>query len=381
MELELKRGLPGMQGGLISSPAGLMTVVLLLPMLSLVLLYILRDDPSKASLLGHLGKAVMKDPQMLLILGLLPLVLGYLWAMDAWERLLITDSSIRYRSPMHGPFKVLQKLQPDWELNWKDVKAIGLAKPEALQRPIQWRLTLVAGAQTKVLEPMSWVQVRDQGGVPLTFQDLLRRRQGAIETAVMQSALVKAVTARGYDLGYRADQIATPAAFNLLSDKRSVTLLWMLAALGGYGLLDAFFNPYIYAVPPSVGPYLAAAVLAGAIGFHIGQGLPRLEQAMLALLVAGVAAFANHCLLLRINEFTDSDGPATYRYRMTAAGSYQPMAAELPPLEFVAPREFWAHFTVGSERDFVMVRGALGFWQVNMGPLKEEMSRFYERKR
>ncbi len=375
--VELRRGSP-LQGGKNFSRIAWWLLLLEVLLIPLLLTRFLPGQALDWNLWKGLIAKLASSPEFWAMAALLPPVTLYAWAVKRHERLIISDAGLEYRSPFQGWLSPFQNFQPGWTLSWPQISAAGLLPPRSAQRPIEWKIVLLTKPQSRELLPLSWIDTAAATSGGLKLKDLLYRSP-AVAAAVHASPLVRALQARGYDLG-DAGALTLPRAFDLLQDTRSRILLALLAATGAYLLLDAFINPYIFVLPPAPPPYVAAAVTAGVLGWFIGRGLPALEHAVLTGLWAAAAAGAMHCGMLRANALTDTDGPKRHVYRQVSAGRYAPLETDLPPLEFAAPREFWASTPTDSEREFELTRGALDFWQVDMRPLQKEMREFFEKR-
>lgn len=167
--------------------------------------------------------------------------------------------------------------------------------------------------------------------------------------------------------------------FDLWSHKGLTAAVVGFFVLGGYAVLDTYFiSPWIYVGSPPTGPLLAAGSIGLAVALLGGRGAPQMERYAIAGLLALSAAGAVYPALLRVNAATDPDGAAGYRFRQTAVGEFRAVDhPEIPAVRFDGEREFWAQTEVGSEREFVLARGSLGFWQLDMRPVQMDMRLYY----
>ena len=83
--------------------------------------------------------------------------------------------------------------------------------------------------------------------------------------------------------------------------------------------------------------------------------------------------------LLRVNQLTDGEGLKPQQYRLEDYVLLKALDAQLPDLLFIDYHEYWQQFPRGSQHEFLMRKGALGFHQVDMGPVHERMREFYRR--
>lgn len=167
--------------------------------------------------------------------------------------------------------------------------------------------------------------------------------------------------------------------FDLWSHKGLTAAVAGFFLLGAYAVGDTFFlSPWIYVGTPPPGPFLAAGVVGLLLAQALGRGAPPLERWAVAGLFAVAVAGAVYPALLRVNAATDPDGAAGYRFRQTGIGEFRSVDHDsIPTLRFSDEREFWAQTEVGSERVFVLARGALGFWQLDMRPVHMDMRLYY----
>ena len=85
--------------------------------------------------------------------------------------------------------------------------------------------------------------------------------------------------------------------------------------------------------------------------------------------------------LLRVNQLTDRGGLVSHRYALQADLSLKPVEDGLPVLRFPRYADYWAHFARGSLHEFALRRGGLGFYQVDMAPVNEDMRAWYRSAR
>ena len=128
-----------------------------------------------------------------------------------------------------------------------------------------------------------------------------------------------------------------------------------------------------------------AIILAGGVAFLCcalilaSAGVPRAETIGVAMLFGAAFGFALYPGALRLNQLTDGEGLRAYPYRMKQLVVWEPRDDKLPTLVFTDFLEYWHEFKPGAQREFLLRRGALGFWQVELAPVREEMKAFYRR--
>jgi len=134
-----------------------------------------------------------------------------------------------------------------------------------------------------------------------------------------------------------------------------------------------------YAGAPPLGINLAAALVAALLAWRwlLAGAVPSAESAGVALLLACALAAALYPGLLRVNQLTDRDGLALHRYALQPDLSLKPVEHGLPELRFSRYADYWAHFPRGSLHEFGLRHGGLGFYQVDMAPVNEDMRAWY----
>jgi len=150
-------------------------------------------------------------------------------------------------------------------------------------------------------------------------------------------------------------------------------------ALLVYGLVDIALYEESYAVePPLVLFAVAGAVVAfaGMLWLDLA-GTPRAQTLALALLLGGGTGVALYSGLLRLNEATNSEGLRSYEYRLTRDSVFAPVDPRLPELDFSNYGNYWRQFKLGTTHSFELRKGGLGFYQVNMAPVRERMVAYF----
>ncbi|WP_027328626.1 hypothetical protein [Marinimicrobium agarilyticum] len=68
-------------------------------------------------------------------------------------------------------------------------------------------------------------------------------------------------------------------------------------------------------------------------------------------------------------------------YQSVAPGEYESVGESYPPLVFIGFEEFWVRPAQRGHYDFELLRGPLGFWQLNQGRVTGEMRKFFSDQR
>jgi len=378
LPLTLKRRTHLLNAGYNRTFAGLMALLVLVPLALSGLLLYLAGDAGLAEACRKALQAVIEDPLLVAALVLLPIVLAYLWVVMRHERLLITDQGIEYRSALRGPLSFLGGLRPGWRLGWSDIESVSLSESGSRPQMLQWwRLSLKpARGPARRVAPYVWYSVPDRAGLKLS--QVTRFDRGMCRRAVQNSPLYRAIKAR-MEIERDESPSALAEGFDLWSHKGLTVAVVGFFLVGAYAVGDAFFaSPWVYLEAPPPGPFLAAGVVGLVLAQALGRGAPSLERWAVAGLFAVAAAGAVYPALLRVNAATDPDGAIAYRFEQTGSGEFRSVDHPgMPALQFDGEREFWAQTEVGSEREFVLARGSLDFWQLDMRPVQMDMRLFY----
>lgn len=362
-------------------------LIFLLPFLLIAL-----TAPSDADFGQALQKELAEDWRLWVFLVALPLAAVFYWVTIRHERLTVTSMGLEYRSLLRGPLAFLHSLKPDWRLLWTEIQSASLREGIRLPRTRarQRELVLqVRHGETRKLQPYAWYMEPDKNG--LTLPGVFNLRDERFLAAVQASPLYRVIAERGLlEETPEAESVEREPSvkpfedlpggdFDLTSHPGMLALLGGLALVGGYALLDGIFlSPWRYLEAPPVGPMFAAGIAALTVALLLGRSAPTLERTTLAVLFALASAGAAHPGMLRVNAATDADGAAGYRYRQVATGRFESVDhPDMPDLEFTRGMEFWEDFPPDAEREFVLARGDLGFWQLDLDEVRAAQRRFY----
>lgn len=346
--------------------------------------------PSDAGFGEAIEKELADDWRLWMILVLVPLAAVFYWVTVRHERLTVTSMGLEYRSLLRGPLAFLHSLKPDWRLLWTEIESAtlreGIRIPRTKARQRELALNDRSG-ETRKLQPYAWYAEPDAAG--LTLRDFMNLKDERFLEAVQASPLYRIVAERDLlEHASTSDEETDAAgplaelpggAFDLTSHMGMAAVLGGLALVGGYAILDAFFlSPWRYAEMPPAGPFLAAGAAGLAVAMVVTRSAPRLERFTLAGLLALASAGAAYPGMLRVNAATDADGVAGYPYRQVETGRFEPAAHPgMPELVFTQGMEFWEAFPPDAEREFLLARGKLGFWQLDLDEVREAQRNFY----
>ncbi len=319
-------------------------------------------------------------PVVFIVLSVLPIL--YVGLARWRERLILTESTIEYRSPLPAP---LEALLPGWKLRWDEVNRARLRSRGYARGPMALMLELSSLRGTRRVVPWLWIEANALGtSTPAEVMQASRGLDGPDALrATLDSPVMRYAAARLARVETDAPPEQAIAGYALERNPRTLAAMLLLFALIGYAITDTVLNADAYAGTPPFNLFIGWGVLGGGIVWvwlRAGD-VPLFERGALAVLLAGAIGCALHPALLRANALTDPDGPRTYQYRLLEDLTLAPPEAGLPPLDFRRYREYWQQFRPGSRHPIILRQGALDFYQVDMAPLRERMRAYYERRR
>jgi len=353
-------------------------------LLAFIVIWGLFSIPAEQRSWQVVAEALEKAPgQKIMHAVLSVLLLVYfvlIWRIVRTERLVLSPEGIEYRSPLPG---WLAWLRPSWQMDWYQLQSATLRQHPFVQGPQGLLLELDDGRQKRRLAPSLWVDPRTYKPGMQWFMQMrsLKARQEWLRREAEQSELLRYlqqvarhVTVSGLD--QKADWM-----FALEKNRHSRGVLIGMAALLVYASVDTVIHHEAYVEAPLrifvEGGILAA--LAAALWMRRGQ-VPRLESIGVGVIFGVMLGIALHPGLLRVNALTDGDGLRSYSYRLESDNTLQPPETRLPVLSFPEAGEYWAQFKPGSLHAIELRHGGLGFYQINLAPLRQQWRDFYRSK-
>ena len=295
------------------------------------------------------------------------------------ERLVLTDSGIRYQSALP---KALQFLMPEWSAKWNDITRAYFRKKKGAYGPGSIELVLITyrGEESK-LRPYLWVD--PAGPQPESSWQALRKIQTMNPTdlrrAILDSPVVRFAAPRlpRFEIAKSWEKVPFPYA--LETNRRALAALMVCAALVAYGFADIVINQETYASRPPYAFFALLGVVAALIAGRWlgGESVPRAERVGLAIILGATFGAALYPGLLRINQLTDRVGLQTYLYQLQRDGSLAPLQTGPPDLNFPRYADYWSSFSAGSLHEFRLRKGGLGFYQVDMTPINDAMRKHF----
>jgi len=295
------------------------------------------------------------------------------------ERLELRDGALRYRSPFGG---ALNRLFPDWQIRIADIRSARIVTPRIALFRNEPVLELRAGTQRRRIRLLGWT---DPSAIDpkeaLGLQRNPRRRQ---HWAAQREAMLPYLRRLGVRI---QGDIAAPDAmhgrtgFDLAGNRASHAALFVLFGAGLYFLLDTFFiNSETYVEPPDLSGFVAVAVATAAVTLVVLRKarVPVLEATVLGALLGVAVGAAGYPLLLRVNQLT-SAGSIGHDYMRAEGLRFIPRDQALPEIVFSENEDYWTQFPAETVHRFQLRTGALGFYQIDMAPIWQDMRRFYQR--
>ena len=289
------------------------------------------------------------------------------------ERLFLDQHGIRYQSP-------LPAVQSSWSHAWSEIDAVRVVIPRLAAHPNTVALLIDAGGARRKLSGM-WLPADQEGEEPAPGPSLFSSHAATAERIaadVERSALVQYLRRRGVQVEVGE---GPRMGFALERNRASLGALALIFVLIAYAIVDWMLNTETYAVkPPAVLYVLAAAIVLLASGIILALNrVPQAESWGVSLVLGAALAAALYPGLLRVNQLTDAEGLKPQQYRLEDYVVLKAYDPKLPDLVFIDYHEYWQQFPRGSQHEFLMRKGALGFHQVDMGPVNERMREFYRR--
>ncbi len=345
----------------------------------------LPEDFDWSELAEKIARGFKEDPWDLIIALASLVVSGFaVWIAALTkksERLIVGRNGIRYISPLPG---FLEFFKPGWSLGWAQIRDATLTSSSITANPVLITLTFDATTETRKVRPWYWVD--PETTAPKSFRELMSEGQRGITGLVIDEILDSAI------IGYMEQYAPHITLENLIDEtrrplditKQPVTLAVasVFFVLLIYALVDGFIIVHeTYAARPLfevyVGVGLTMAILAATVMRKAGT--PMIESVVIAALLGVAFGGALYPGALRLNRWTDNDGLRTYTYVKQSGVAYTAEEADLPTLRFSQFPDYWAEFAPGSSYEFELRKGGLGFYQLNMRPIRADQKAYYRR--
>ena len=319
--------------------------------------------------------------QLLVVSLLLVTAFWYKRRSSRYERVFLDETGIRYQSPIPEALR----MNPSWSLQWSQLRELRIGLPGVVAHPNVVFLQFDAGPEKRKLPALYWVPADPAAQAtfpeappsrPRFFSLRLSAfdREGVLRE-VEQSAIVRYAKQAGV-------KVATGAlrpGFALESNRHTLAAAVLGIALLVYGFVDIALYEESYAVEPPLVLFAlggAIAALAGLLWLSLTRA-PRAETLVLSFLLGGATGIAMYPGALRLNEATDSEGLRAYDYRLKTYSVFVPVDPKLPELDLSNFSDYWGQFKLGTTHRFELRKGGLGFYQVNMAPVRARMREYF----
>ena len=290
------------------------------------------------------------------------------------QRLVLTRDALIWRLPL-----------PDWlpvhELKWtlrlEDIRSARLIKPPfGASGPLS-HLELMGKGMARQFQVAMWVtedHVEPQRSDLFAMFRLMRQK--LTPNQLLATPLCEGLQARGIEI----DPLGGPRALGdggFKLESNPATLATTVAVVGClvYTPLDMMFFAERYATTPPYGWMvvcgLGAFILAGA--YLANSDAPRGVAFGLAATLGVCVGAASAPGMLRVNAWTDQAGIQSVTYHRVGANRFAPVAGgDWPEIELPQP-DYWFFQDEGIERQISIRRGGLGFCQINLANIIEEL--------
>lgn len=303
----------------------------------------------------------------------------YMFRAKRHERLVLTREGISYHSPMPG---FLQAIQPGWALRWDQIRSASLSVTPMRVGPQGPVLALKGPDKQRKIAPLLWVNpVQFEQTSPLReWRRLIGARPYTIDAAIDETPVMQYIAKAAPALKIERAENVAGMSFALERSPRALAAVVAFFVFAAYAMVDGLFLRHeVYVDTPFYLAYLFAAILVAVLAgrWLRNSAVPGLESSVLAMMLGLAVGAAAYPGALRINALTDSAGLQTYVYVRAADGTYSPPKTGLPRLSFSGYGEYWGQFADGSSYSFELRKGGLGFYQLNMVPVKAAMREYY----
>jgi hypothetical protein len=313
-------------------------------------------------------------------IALLGLATWYAYRISKRERVFLDEIGIRYQSALP---EALRALHPDWSLQWSQLRHIRIVVPRALTHPNLAMLEFDAGPVMRKLPAVNWCPVgstQENGDENLSWRERLfagigsPREMERTLRAIEQSEIVHYAKHAGVTVTSGAAS-GSGSGFALESHRHALVALVLVLVFLAYAVFDIALYDESYVVEPPLVLFVLAGVTAAlpVMLWLSFTGVPRIETLGLSLFLGGAIGFALYPGLLRLNELSDSEGLRTYEYRLTEYVVFTPLDSRLPELKASEYSYYWRQFPLGTVHQFELRRGGLGFYQVNLAPIRAKL--------
>jgi len=312
------------------------------------------------------------------------LLFGFIFLLSARyltdAKIEVDEFGLHYQS---GLPELLQHFNPDWRISWGEIQEVNHSKNVPVQNQLLTPLFIRLVNKTIKLYPMLWVDPEDKKQkkpIFITRHDLTERYEN--------NPLIKLFAEKGFLSVKDSSKRRLQSKWSDKSDwvdinSNPITLAMVIFFFSSifYFLFEVYaFLSESYIGTPPYKYIVIAAVLAIIMAYLVlmRSKLMNVERVTFAILMGISMAAVSYPLLLRINQWTDADGLQTYTYTKKNIRLWEAENEGLPDIKFAHKSlRFWDEFRIGSTKQFEIRKGSMGFYQLNMKPIREEQRTFY----
>jgi len=373
-----------------SSMAWMLTIILGLPLLLLLVAVLIvaagsGQSPHPGEALTTVWRSIDEDGSLDWPLMIAAVLLPVAVVVQLLQRncyLKLTGIGIEGHLPWWSVLGFAGQTTGQWKVRWDAIRTVRLLAGKHTAKPVLalrgYRLVIETDQEQKRISPFPWILPHDPDH-RLTLREMARSKRLDAAKVIERAPLVKELRARGIEFSSQAtDSEEAPAGFDLGRHPGMIAQLVIFFAAGLYALLEIFFLQRFMALEPlPAAPFLIATIAGAAIAFASGGGAPVRERWVVGILMVAALTFAVYPGLLRFNATTAE--PKTIPYLAVEAGRFESSIPGLPEIDLqkLDVPEYWSEYPEGSEHEFDMLRGAGGFWQVDLRSVYERTREFY----
>ncbi len=321
--------------------------------------------------------------------GLVVVAAAHIWYLrraSKHERLHLDQVGVRYESPLP---QSLRALRPDWSLQWSQLREVRIVVPKAMFHPNLVTLEIDAGPVKRKLQALHWsgdAEGKAAGAETWHERFFLGFRPARERDRTLRQVEQSPVVRYAKEAGVRVttgDVQGIGSGFALEKHRHALVAVVLVLLFLCYAVVDLALNEEVHAVEPPLALFVLAGVIAALASmiWLVSAHVPRIETLGLSLLLGGAIGFALYPGVLRLNEATDTEGLRAYEYRLTEYVVFSPVDPILPVLRFEGYADYWRQFKLGTTHSFELRKGGLGFYQVNMQPVRARMREYFTGER
>jgi hypothetical protein len=272
-----------------------------------------------------------------------------------------------------------------WRIPWEAIRTVRLLPGKMIGKPAMdlrgYRLVIETDPGQTRLSPFSWL-LRGGPDHRLTFREALPSKKSEVAELIERAPLIQVLRMRSIEIS--TDEIVPEkesTGYDLAKHPGLVVQLVLFFVAGLYALIDAFIiNPFKVLEPLPTEPFVVVGLVGVVLAFVLGKGAPIMERSIIGVMMAATLMAAVYPGLLRLNAMTAE--PKEIRYRAVGTGQFVSTTPNLPALDLrsLDVNEYWSQYPDGTDHEFVLLRGAGGFYQVDLQPLYDRTRDYYSGK-